>query len=106
MPSGGFLFRRVGKLIDAPLVAAAEEVVGEEGGDASLGHLQPDQPRSKRDGVAIVVLAGKRSRERFCYLCTAAGAIAIGGNSDSDPRPANGNPAFGPAVCKRIGKNG
>src|ERR671912_1770300 len=106
MPSSGFLFRGAGELVDAPLVAAAEEVTREESGDAGLGHFRADQPGAEGDGVAVVVLAGERSGERLRYLRTAAGRIAVGGDSNADPRPADSDAAIGAAVGERLRHQG
>ena len=52
----------MGKLVDAPLVAAAFEVGAEEGADAPLGHFDADQARAERDGVGVIVPAGEGRR--------------------------------------------
>ena len=73
--------------VDAVLVAPAFEVGGEEGGDAGLGHVDPDQPRAERDGIGVIVAARKLGRERLGDLGAAAGGIAIGGDGDPMPDP-------------------
>ena len=106
MPSGGFPFRRVGELIDAALVTPAEEVVREKSADAGLGHLDSNQPGAEGDGVAIVVVPGKRRGQRLRDLRTAAGGIAVGGDGDADARPANSDSTLGPAICQSFGEEG
>ena len=101
-----FLFRGVGELIDAPLVAAAEEVAGEESGDAGLRHVGADQAGAEGDGIGVIVLAGERCRKRLGDLGAAAGRIAVDGDGDADARPANGDSALGPTVGESLGEHG
>lgn len=53
------------ELLDPALVAIAEELGCEEGGDAGLGHLDADETGAERDDVRVVVLARKAGRERL-----------------------------------------
>lgn len=84
-------------------MAAALEVGREEGGEAGLGHLRPDQPRAHRDGVGIVVSARQRGGERLADQCAAAGRIAVGRDRDADAGAAQRHAAFGAAVRQRGG---
>ena len=95
----------MGELVDAALVAAADEIGVEEGRDAGLGHFDADQARAKRDGVGVVMLAGERCRQRLGDLRAAAGRVAVGGDRDADPRAANGDPALGPAIGQGLGEH-
>jgi hypothetical protein len=73
------------------LAAVAFEWSGEERGDTGLGHLDPDQPGAQRNGVRIIVAAGKAGGNGLANLGTAAGQVAVGGNGNADPRAANCN---------------
>ena len=86
----------------AALVPAAEEARGEEGGDAGLRHFDPDQARPERDGVGVIVLAREHRGERLVNLGAATGRVAVGGDRHSDSRAADGDPALGAAVRKRL----
>ena len=94
----------MGELFDAPGMAAAEEIRGQEGVDAGLGHFEADQARAQGDRVAVVMLPGERCRKRLGDLGAAAGGVAVGGDGDADARTADADPAFGPAVCQRFGE--
>ena len=47
----------VGEFVDTPEMTIAPEGGRQEGGDARLGHVRPDQPRTQRDGVGVIVAA-------------------------------------------------
>ena len=106
MPSGVFLFRWVGELVDASLVAAAEEVAGEESGDAGLGHLDPDQPGAECNGIGIIVLAGEGGGERLGNLRAATGGVAVRGDRDPDARSADRDSTLGPSIRQRLRQKG
>ena len=76
----------MGKLVDAALVAAAQEIRGQKGADAGLGHFDPDQARAKSDRVGVVMLPRERRGQRLGDLRAAAGGIAVGRDGDADRR--------------------
>ena len=98
--------RGVGELIDAGLVASAEEVAREECGDAGLGHFEADQPGAERNGVGVVVLAGERGGDRLSHLSAAARRVTVGGDGNTDTGAANGDSPFGAAVGESLRKKG
>src|SRR5688572_10785246 len=59
------VLRDRGKLGDAARMAVPGEIGGEEGFEAGLGHLDPDQPGAERDGVGIVMRAREPGRKRL-----------------------------------------
>ena len=82
-------------MVDAALVAPASESRVEKGGDAGLGHVAADQPRSKREYIRVVMLAGKLSRKWIVDAGAAAFGFTIDGNRNADPRSADSNAALG-----------
>ncbi len=94
----------VGKLVDAPAVAAAEEGCGEERLDARFGHFDADQPAAERDHIGVIMLARQPGRERLRHQCAAAGRVAVGGDRNADSRAAQGDPEIGAAGGDLLGE--
>jgi hypothetical protein len=91
-------------LIDAALVAAAFEIRRKECGHASFGHLYSDESGTKGDRIGVIVLSGEDRRQRLSHLRAAARRVAIGGDCDSDPRSANGDPPLSATVGQSFGE--
>eukprot|EP01097_Dermamoeba_algensis_P009467 TRINITY_DN6652_c0_g1_i1.p1 TRINITY_DN6652_c0_g1~~TRINITY_DN6652_c0_g1_i1.p1 ORF type:complete len:306 (-),score=-61.85 TRINITY_DN6652_c0_g1_i1:698-1615(-) len=72
------------EFVDAPLMASAEEIGGQERLDAGAGHVRSDQARAHRDNVRVVMLARQPGRKRLRHQCAAAGQAAVDGDGDAD----------------------
>lgn len=80
---------QLGHHVDAQLVAAAEEVGGQEGVDDGLGHHGADHARAHGDDVGVVVLAGQAGADGLGADRAADAIDLVGGDGDAQARAAD-----------------